>query len=231
MDRYLREAWTRIVLADDLDAHMAAVGQAQANAALVETMMTTGTAPERTTVLFAGAGTGQMFDYVTGSFLASFLTSYRVTFTDINAAFLDRLRGRLAGSSLIYETVVDDLERSKLSGPFGMAVVVLVLEHVEWQKALRSLVALQPEIVHLVVQRNPPDLGTAITPGRTLPPSIARASEKAHPVLVDPEAIRSFLEGEGYALLRRFEQPVPDAKTMIGLTFSAGGLRPPEPSD
>jgi hypothetical protein len=35
MDRYLREAWTHIVLADDLDAHMAAVGQAQANAALV----------------------------------------------------------------------------------------------------------------------------------------------------------------------------------------------------
>jgi hypothetical protein len=216
MDHNLREAWTRIVLADDLDAHMAAVGQAQANAALVETMMTTGDAPQRATVLFAGAGTGQMFDYVNGSFLAP----YRVTFTDINAAFLDRVRERLAWSSLIYETVVDDIEDSKLPGPFGMAVVVLVLEHVEWQKALRSLVALQPEIVHLVVQRNPPDLGDAITPGRTLPPSIARASEKAHPVLVDPEAIRSFLEGEGYALVRRFERPVPDAKTMIGLTFS-----------
>ena len=216
MDRYLREAWTRIVLADDLDAHMAAVGQAQANAALVETMMTTGDAPRRMTVLFAGAGTGQMFDYVNGSFLAA----YHVTFTDINAAFLDRLRERLAGGSLTYETVVDDIEDSKLSGPFGMAVVVLVLEHVEWPKALRRLVALQPEIVHLVVQRNPPDLGDAITPGRTLPPSIARASEKAHPVLVDPEAIGSFLEGEGYALVRRFERPVPDAKTMIGLTFS-----------
>ena len=131
-----------------------------------------------------------------------------------------RLRERLAGSSLIYETVVDDIEDSTLSGPFGMAVVVLVLEHVEWRKALRSLAALPPEMIHLVVQRNPPDMGDAITPGRTLPASIARASEKAHPLLVDPEAIRSFLEGAGYALVRRFEQPVPDAKTMIGLTFS-----------
>ena len=204
------------MLADDLDAHMAAVGQAQANAALVETMMTTGEAPERRTVLFAGAGTGQMFDYVSGSFLAP----YRVTFTDINATFLDRLRERLASASLNYETVVDDIEDSKLSGPFGLAVVVLVLEHVEWQKALRSLAAFQPEIMHLVVQQNPPDLGTAITPGRTLPPSIARASEQAHPVLVEPDAIRSFLAGEGYVLVRRFERPVPDAKTMIGLMFS-----------
>jgi hypothetical protein len=216
MDRYLREAWTRIVLADDLDTHMAAVGQAQANAALVEMMMTTGEAPERRTVLFAGAGTGQMFDYVNDSFLAP----YHVTFTDINAAFLERLRERLAGSSLKYETVVDDIEDSTLSGRFGTAVVVLVLEHVEWQKALRSLAALQPEIIHLVVQRNPPDQDNAITPGRTLPPSIARASEKAHPLLVDPEAIRSLLEGEGYVLVRCFERPVPDAKTMIGLTFS-----------
>ena len=227
MDPDLREAWTRIVLPDDLDAHMAAVGQAQANAALVETMMTTGDAPQRTTVLFAGAGTGQMFDYAS----TSFLMPYRVTFTDINGAFLERLRERLAGSSLSYETVVDDIEHSGLSGPFGMAVVVLVLEHVEWQQALRSLVAVQPEIIHLVVQRNPPDLGTAITPGRTLPPSIARASEKAHPTLIDPEAVRSFLEGAGYALARRFERPVPDAKTMIGLTFLSGGLRPPEPPD
>jgi hypothetical protein len=101
-----------------------------------------------------------------------------------------------------------------------MAVVVLVLEHVEWQKALRSLAALQPEMIHLVVQRNPPDMGDAISPGRTLPPSIARASEQAHPTLVDPEAIGVCLAERGYALVRRFERPVPDGKTMIGLTFS-----------
>jgi hypothetical protein len=216
MDHHLREAWTRIVLADDLDAHMAAVGQAQANAALVETMITTGNAPQRRTVLFAGAGTGQMFDYVNGSFLAP----YRVTFTDINAPFLDRLRERLAGSRLEYETIVDDIEDSTLSGPFGMAVVVLVLEHVEWRKALHSLVGLQPERIHLIVQRNPPDLGDAITPGRALPPSIARASERAHPTLVDPEAIGVFLGSRGYEPFGRFERPVPDEKTMIGLTFS-----------
>jgi hypothetical protein len=221
MDPHLRDAWTRIVLADDLDAHMAAVGQAQANAALVETMMTTGAPPQRMTVLFAGAGTGQMFEYVNSSFLAP----YRLLFTDINAQFLDRLRERLAGSRLEYETIVDDIEDSKLVGPFGIAVVVLVLEHVEWQKALDNLVALQPEIIHLVVQRNPPDMGDAITPGRTLPPSIARASERAHPTLIDPDTIGSFLGGRGYRLIRRVEQPVPDDKTMIGLTFT------PRPAD
>jgi hypothetical protein len=216
MDPNLREAWTGIVTADDYDEHMRAVGQAQANAALVEEMVTAGPEPARSTLLFVGAGTGQMFDYVSPAFLAP----YRLTFTDINAAFLERLRERLAVSGLDYEAVVDDVERPALVGPFGAAVVVLVLEHVEWRKALDGLAALRPEVLHLVVQRNPPGLEEAVTPGRVLPPSLARAAETAHPTLVDPEEVASYLRGHGYALVARREKGVPDDKTMIGLTFA-----------
>jgi hypothetical protein len=215
MDPDLRIAWTRIVTADDLDEHMQAVGQAQANAALVREMMAAAPLHART-VLFAGAGTGQMFDYVD----PAFLRPYRLTFTDINPAFLDRLRERLAGSALDFETVVDDVEEPVLTGPFGAAVVVLVLEHVAWPKALDGLARLRPEVLHLVVQRNPPGMAEAVTPGRVLPPSLAAAAETAHPTLVDPEAVVSHLGGHGYTLVHRRERPVPDGKAMVGLTLA-----------
>jgi hypothetical protein len=218
MDPSLRDAWTRIVSAGDLDDHMQAVGQAQANAALVEAMVAAGPEPARRSMVFVGAGTGQMFDFVDPAFLAP----YRLTFTDINPAFLARLRERLAGAALDYEAVVDDLERPALRGPFGAAVVVLVLEHVEWRRGLDGLAALRPEVLHLVVQRNPSDMASAVTPGRVLPPTIAAAAETAHPTLVDPAEVGAYLGGLGYALVARRERGVPDAKTMIGLTFAQG---------
>jgi hypothetical protein len=215
MDPHLRDAWTHIVDADDLDAHMAAVGQAQANAALVRTMVEAGPAPSRASMLVAGAGTGQMFDFVGPAFLAPF----RVTFSDLNGGFLARLRARLAGSDLVFDTIVDDIESPRLAGPFGAAIVVLVLEHVEWRRALDGLAGLDTEVLHLLVQRNPPDMETAITPGRALPPSLLRASEKAHPTLIDPAEIEAHLAGHGYEVASRREQPVQDGKTMIGLTL------------
>jgi len=215
MDPHLREAWTRIVRGEDLDAHMAAIGQAQANAGLVAAMIGGGPPPSDSTVLFVGAGTGQMFDYVDPGCFAS----NRLTFTDINSSFLERLRQRLAGTDLEYETVVDDIECPRVRGPFGTAIVVLVLEHVEWKRALDGLTGLAPELLHIIVQRNPTDLAAAITPGRVLPPSIETASKTAHATLVDPIDIEAYLTGHAYDLVARCDQPVPDAKTMIGLSF------------
>jgi hypothetical protein len=204
---------------------MEAVGQAQANAALVEAMITSGPAPALRSVLFAGAGTGQLFDYVDPAFLAP----YRLTFTDLNPAFLGRLRERLAGTALDYEAVVDDTEHPRLRGPFGAAVVVLVLEHVAWRRGLDGLAALRPEVLHLVVQRNPEGMDSAVTPGRTLPPSLTLAAESAHPTLVDPAEVEAYLGRHGYALVARRERAVPDAKTMIGLTFTSAARPPSAP--
>ncbi len=64
MDERLREAWTTIIQAEDYDAHMCAVGQAQANAGLVLELFRERPPHRGAKILFAGAGTGQMFDFV-----------------------------------------------------------------------------------------------------------------------------------------------------------------------
>lgn len=58
-----RSAWTQIVTAEDYDEHMAAVGQAQAAAALTAELIQKAALHQRRLVI-AGAGTGHMFDFL-----------------------------------------------------------------------------------------------------------------------------------------------------------------------
>src|SRR5512139_2279081 len=110
----LREVWRAQISADDYDAHMAAVGQAQANARLVERFIERWLTPPAR-ILVAGAGTGQMFDYARRELFDGFA----LTCTDLSAGLLTRLEQRLAGRRLTnVTTVVDDLEQTQLGSPF-----------------------------------------------------------------------------------------------------------------
>ncbi len=142
----LREAWTRFVAAEDYEAHMAAIGQAQANASLVAELVAAAAPPPGSRILIAGAGTGQMFEHCA----PELFRGCRLICSDINPAFLERL-----GARCECQTVVDDIEDSRLEPGFSLVIVVLVLEHVEWRKALASLARLRPEYVLVVIQRNP----------------------------------------------------------------------------
>ena len=164
--RELRDAWSRTITAEDYEAHMAAIGQAQANAALVAEYLQAQPPSRHASLLFAGAGTGQMFEYVSPEILLPF----NVTFTDINAGFLNRLRTRLARTpGLRYATVVDDLEHTTLSRRFDLVLEVLVLEHVQWRVALATLCKLTERELFVVIQENPPDDAMALTAIRDVP--------------------------------------------------------------
>src|SRR5258706_3465707 len=129
----LRQAWMGVIQADDYDRHMAAVGQAEANAELIRKMIREAKLPAGAGLLIAGAGTGQMFDYITPQSLGD----VSLTFTDIREAFLGRLIARLGRLNFArFRVVVDDVERTHLGHSFAAIALVLVLEHVEWQKAL-----------------------------------------------------------------------------------------------
>ena len=91
MDPELRRAWTEIVTADDYEQHMAAIGQAQAAAELTVWMLGAAELREGDAVTIAGAGTGQMFEFLD----ASVFRPYQLTFADLNPAYLARLRRRL----------------------------------------------------------------------------------------------------------------------------------------
>ena len=216
MDAKLRQAWKERITAEDIDAHLRAIGQAEANASLVAEMLQGEAPPCR--VLFAGAGTGQMFDFAP----EDFLRGHRVIFTDINLTYLLRLRDRAAGRLSRCCPVMDDIEQSSLAGPFDVVVAVLLLEHVEWRKALDTMTGWSPRAVHAVIQRNPPDVAAMLTPSGPLPPSIRALAGDAHPQLMDEAELASGMRERGYAPGRRRERAVAAGKAMVGLTFNRG---------
>jgi len=193
--------WRNHITADDYERHMASTGQPQANADLLAELFRDHTPTPGAAVLFAGAGTGQIFDH----FAPAVLADYRVTCTDINPAYLLRLTAR-------YEcaTATDDIESPVLRGPFDLAIVTLVLEHVDWRRAVAGLCGMAAR-VFIVIQEDPPG-------------SIARPLEgtlaglRSH-LLDRGELIAQFREG-AFDLLRTSVREVRDGKTMVGLDFT-----------
>jgi len=135
MSTDLRNAWQTLINADDYERHMAAVGQAEANALLVRDYFAHTPLPPEAKILFLGAGAGQMFDYIS----PEFLRPYRTTFTDLNLTYLERLHRRIHNyPGLRFEIVTDDIEQTRLQPGYFAIVAVLLLEHVDWRKAFRQ---------------------------------------------------------------------------------------------
>ena len=208
--RALQDAWATDVTAEDYEQHMENTGQAHANAELSGQLLGRFA---RGRLLIAGAGPGQMLEH------GPRLDRFHLTFTDVNARFLERVRKRLAERGLAAETVLDDLTASQLVQPFDVALLVLVLEHIDWRRALRSLARLAPDWL-IIIQRNPAGMATAVTPG-VLPPGSMRAFATEHaPHLVDEGLLTAAALELGYRVRQREERPVRDGKAMIGLHFT-----------
>ena len=206
----LREAWTRFVTAEDYERHMAAIGQAQTNASLVAELVAAAAPPAGSRVLIAGAGAGQIFEYCPPVLFDRF----RLTCSDLNPAFLEKLRSRCPCT-----TAFDDIEDSRLDPGFSLIVVVLVLEHVDWRKALASLARLRPEQVVIVIQRNP----EGPLPHREHIGTMRLFGTEVEPKLVDAHELVAELARLGFELRVETERPVLDGKTMVGLLVSAKG--------
>lgn len=208
MRELLREAWLTIEPAD-YEQHMAGIGQAQANAGLMGAWLAEIAAGE--TVLVAGAGTGQMFDFLAPEVAGT----GRMVFTDLNPVFLRKLEGRLGEAA----TVVDDIEATQLMGPYPHAAVTLVLEHVDWRRAVGSFRRWESRRVLTVIQENPVDIASAVTPGRTVPGTMNVFRERARPELVPLAELTVSMEELGYVLERVQPAPVSDGKRMLGCWF------------
>lgn len=216
MDNPLRRAWTELITAADLDDHMHQVGQAAANAELLQSMLVLSAREKPVNLLIAGAGTAQFLDYVPATCLAPF----HVTLSDINPAFLARAEQRFehAGvSGALF--VVDDIEDTRLTGTYQVIVIILVLEHIDWRQGLRNIHRLDPDHLHIVIQLNPEGLVEAIAPRRKLNPSMRDFAENARPLLISRDDLVDFLRPLGYRLQGEDERAVRDGKTMRALSF------------
>jgi ubiquinone/menaquinone biosynthesis C-methylase UbiE len=215
MDNKLRKAWTKLVRPEDYDAHMAAIGQAQANAALLAKLFECDPPRPGSELLVAGAGTGQLFDYLS----PALLKPYRTTFTDINAEYLNRLAARVSGvPGIEFKMIVDDIEASRLPGSFELVVAILVLEHVDWRKAIAEMSRLSAARVFIVLQENPPHITTAVTKGRPITGSM-RVFTEVHPHLIPQSDVVAGFTRHEFELRRSSAREVLDSKRMVALEF------------
>jgi hypothetical protein len=198
-----RDLWAGHITAEDYERHMAATGQPQANADLLAELFRDSPPAPGARILFAGAGTGQYFDY----FSSAGLAPYRPIFTDLNPRFLERLAARLA-----CQTLVDDIEAPRVEGPFDVAIVILVLEHVDWRRAVAELCRIAAR-VFAIVQQNPAGLTE-----RPLPGTLAVLCDLPTQLVDQGELIAEF-DGRGFELARTSCRAVRDGKRMVGLDF------------
>jgi hypothetical protein len=215
MDEALRRAWTEIVTPEDYEEHMARIGQAQAGADLTRSLIETARPRRGARIMFAGAGTGQMLDFLDPCLLRSF----RLTFTDLNARFLECLKRRLAQFDLTAEIIEDDFENTALEPGADLLIATLLLDHIEWRRGVATISGLHPAACGIIIQENPPEMKSAITPGRVLPRSIAEAASQAHPTLVPYEQLVEAFAAHGYQRSDTSSRDVADGKCLISVLF------------
>ncbi len=123
---------------------------------------------------------------------------------------------------------MDDVENSALEPGIGLIILVLVLEHVDWRRALASLAAREPEQLLIVTQQNPPHITTAIAPGREPVGTMRVFAEKAQPRLVPFPELEAEMARAGFGLVRQSRRSVADGKSMLGAIFRKGVTNPDE---
>jgi hypothetical protein len=142
------------------------------------------------------------------------LAGYRATFSDINPIFLERLAARVNG-----EMVLEDIEDPTVQGSFEMAIAVLVLEHVDWQRAVAGLAARSARIF-AVIQENPAAPAPVALTGTMA--ALAEVPPECGPKIVDPAELAAALGGHGFELTRQSLREVANGKRMRGLDFRRG---------
>ena len=215
MDEALRRAWTEIVTPEDYEEHMARIGQAQAGAELTRHLIEIARPSRGARVVFAGAGTGQMLDFLD----ASLLRPFRLVFADLNPRFLDHLKRRLSQLELGGEVIEDDFENTAIEPEPELLIAALLLENIEWRRGLETISALRPAACGIIMQENPPEMKSAITPGRVLPRSMAEAASQAHPVLIPYDHLVAAFAGRGYQQIDTSSRDVADGKRLVSILF------------
>jgi len=215
MDPGLRRAWTQIVTGEDYDEHMAGIGQAQAGASLTCQIFRAADPPAGGRVVIAGAGTGQMLDFADPAVFRPF----RLTFTDLNPAFLARLARRLAKHGLAATVIEDDIEQTAIEPGADLLLATLLLEHIDWRRGVEALTGLRPAACGIIMQENPEGMTSAITPGRQIPPSLAKAGEIAHATLVPRQELIDAFAARGYVCKDTWAREVADGKRLVALLF------------
>ena len=100
-----------------------------------------------------------------------------------------------------------------------MLMATLLLEHIDWRRGVEVLTGLEALACGIVMQENPPEFAAAVTPGRTLPPSLKKAVETAHATLVPREELVTAMAERGHRCVAMDSREVADGKRLVALLF------------
>jgi hypothetical protein len=216
VDSGLRRAWTQIVTDEDYEEHMAAIGQAQAGAALTQYIIQSANPPDGGRVAIVGAGTGQMLDFLDPTIFRPF----RIICTDLNRSYLVRLQERFARHGLSATVLEDDIEHTALETGPDLLLATLLLEHIDWRRGVEVIAGLRPTTCGIIIQENPPGMTSTVTPGRRVPPSITQALATAHAILIPCDELLAAFASIGYVCKGKRAQEVADGKRLNALIFA-----------
>lgn len=215
-----REAWLHIIEPEDLDAHLAEIGQAEANARITRNFFKKHPMKEGSKLLIHGCGTCQMFDYMRHSDIGN----VSITFADISPKMLEVAERRLKKYEIPHKLIVDDIENTNISEHYDGILLTLVLLHVDWKSALRNMSRLTP--LFYIIEQEQDSEKPSITEGRQLPASIEKYSKVEAVKLVPRKELTSFMKENGYELIYTTEKPVQDNKVMVGLIYEKSKVSP-----
>jgi hypothetical protein len=209
-----KKHWKEIVEPDDLDIHMLEAGQAEVNAHLVKRMFSLYPLDVGSTLYVPGCGTGQMFDFITPSELGNL----NYIFADIKPEFLKKLKTRLP-NELDAKLLEDDIEQSGVKQKTDAALVVLLLQHIDWRRGLNNILATQPTKLFLIEQQQLAK-DSEINKTRKLRPSMEKFVAVAKTELLNLLELENFLKQKGYQKQWTHTESVPHTKRMVGFIFS-----------
>ena len=211
-----RRIWEEVITAEDLDAHMESIGQADANAKITREMFADFPI-SMGRILIPGCGTGQLFRLI-GDIGEVFGYSTLVL-NDVNEDFLGKAYDTcLSAGHTDAEPVKGAIEETDFE-PCNGALMVLVLEHIDWKKGLESVLKTGARNLYIIIQEQ--DIAaTIVTTRKKLRPSIAKFIKVAHPQLIPREELTNFLAEQGYSCRKTYEREVQDGKKMIGMVFT-----------
>jgi len=210
-----RRIWKKVIPANYLDKHMLAIGQAETNAKIIEKFLKDFPLKSKAKILVPGCGTGQLFDYIN----RDIFENIHLTFTDINKEYLEKLKIRLRKFQKIkYDIWEDDIENTKIKQNFDICIIILLLEHVNWKKAIANIFNFNPKSIFFIIQKQNKNK-QIITKYKNIPQSIIEFSKTVKTQVVSEIELSSYLLKEGFNLIKRYEQKVINNKSMVGMFF------------
>ncbi len=208
-----KEHWKNIVTPEDLDFHLRVVGQASVNASLVKKMLLLHPLASGSTIYVPGCGTGQMFDY----FNPTEIGRFEWLFSDYNGDLALRVHERLS-KEIEFQVFVDDIENTKFTDKVDGALIVLLLQHINWRKALRNISRNEPKYIYCIIQDE--DIYPQQESTRAeLRSSIKKFSEVAETELIKESDLTSLLGSLTYKKVFQESVAVPESKRMVSLVY------------